>query len=101
MIHTSFLTIPEKNDSERFLLHPIPSLLMNGMIKQKQNQKRPKQYVVKNPTTTPSYYPQVPLSTFENPAIFEKFDTDTLFFIFYYQQGTYEQYFSPLPLFSS
>ena len=28
----------------------------------------------------------------DNPELFEKFDTDTLFFIFYYQQGTYQQF---------
>ena len=45
------------------------------------------------PYPTPGYYPQVPFALFEtNPLIFEKFDTDTLFFIFYYQQGTYQQY---------
>mmetsp|Transcript_5955 Transcript_5955/g.9258 ORF Transcript_5955/g.9258 Transcript_5955/m.9258 type:complete len:151 (+) Transcript_5955:674-1126(+) len=46
----------------------------------------------KNVHQTPSYYPQEALEMFENPATFEKFDTDTLFFIFYYQQGTYQQY---------
>lgn len=28
----------------------------------------------------------------ENPALFEKLPADTLFFIFYFQQGTYQQY---------
>lgn len=51
---------------------------------------RPKQYVPRYPTFTPSYFPQVP-AIFENPNLFEKFETDTLFFIFYYQQGTYQQ----------
>jgi len=45
----------------------------------------------KTPYPTPNYYAQTPLAIFENPAIFEKFDIDTLFFIFYYQQGTYQQ----------
>jgi CCR4-NOT transcriptional regulation complex NOT5 subunit len=53
---------------------------------------RPKHYQPKNPYPTPSYYPQAPLSgLFDNAAMFEKFDIDTLFFIFYYQQGTYQQ----------
>ena len=48
------------------------------------------------PYPTPGYYPQVPFALFEtSPLIFEKFDTDTLFFIFYYQQGTYQQYVFP------
>ncbi|KAJ3087210.1 general negative regulator of transcription subunit 5, partial [Quaeritorhiza haematococci] len=54
--------------------------------------ERPKYYMAKNPYPTPGYYPQTPLGVFENPLIFEKFDIDTLFFIFYYQQGTYQQY---------
>jgi CCR4-NOT transcription complex subunit 3 len=61
---------------------------------------RPRQYIPKNPyMNTPVYYPQQPLVgvgggvLFENqPGLFEKLDTDTLFFIFYYQQGTYQQY---------
>lgn len=52
---------------------------------------RPKYYVPKTPYQTPSYYPQSPTPMLDNPASFEKFDIDTLFFIFYYQQGTYQQ----------
>ena len=54
--------------------------------------RRPKQYTPRNPVHTPASYPQAPSPLFEIPASFEKFDTDTLFFIFYYQQGTYQQY---------
>ncbi|KAF8933276.1 Not1 N-terminal domain, CCR4-Not complex component-domain-containing protein [Dissophora ornata] len=55
--------------------------------------ERPKHYAPKNPYPTPSYYPQAPPpGLFDNPAMFEKFDIDTLFFVFYYQQGTYQQY---------
>jgi len=54
--------------------------------------ERPKQYTARNPCITPAYYAQMPSPVFENPATFEKFDTDTLFFVFYYQQGSYQQY---------
>ncbi|KAF9184230.1 proteinral negative regulator of transcription subunit 5 [Haplosporangium sp. Z 767] len=55
--------------------------------------ERPKYYAPKNPYPAPSYYPQSPPpGLFDNAAMFEKFDLDTLFFIFYYQQGTYQQY---------
>ncbi|KAF9918220.1 general negative regulator of transcription subunit 5 [Lobosporangium transversale] len=55
--------------------------------------ERPKNYAPKDPYPTPSYYPQAPMpGVFDSPAMFEKFDIDTLFFIFYYQQGTYQQY---------
>jgi CCR4-NOT transcription complex subunit 3 len=41
----------------------------------------------------PGYYPQTPLSLFESSAlIFERFDLDTLFYIFYFKQGTLQQY---------
>lgn len=55
-------------------------------------ESRPRQYTPQNPYPTPATFPQLPSPVFENPVIFSKFDTDTLFFIFYYQQGTYQQY---------
>jgi CCR4-NOT transcription complex subunit 3 len=54
--------------------------------------ERPKPYIPPNPYRTPSYYPQTPHPIFNTPEIFAKFDTDTLFFIFYYQQATFQQY---------
>eukprot|EP00854_Cymbomonas_tetramitiformis_P026325 gene26325-32285_t len=41
---------------------------------------------------TPSSFPTTILPALENPALFERFDGDVLFFCFYYQQGTYQQY---------
>lgn len=42
---------------------------------------------------TPSYYPQEPMTkAFNNSVIFSKMDVDTLFYIFYYRQDTYQQY---------
>ncbi|CRG99613.1 CCR4-NOT transcription complex subunit 5, putative [Plasmodium relictum] len=38
------------------------------------------------------YFPTTPLSGFQSPQLFEKFHLDTLFFIFYYQPGTYQQH---------
>ncbi|KAI8621221.1 Not1 N-terminal domain, CCR4-Not complex component-domain-containing protein [Chytriomyces sp. MP71] len=69
MLETSFRHIPEPLDCER-----------------------QKHYVPQNSYPTPSYYPQHPLAVFENPAVFEKFEIDTLFFIFYHLQGTYQQF---------
>jgi len=54
--------------------------------------ERPKTYVPRNPYPTPNSFPQTPAVVFDSPTVFERFDTDTLFFIFYYQQGTYQQY---------
>jgi CCR4-NOT transcription complex subunit 3 len=49
-------------------------------------------YVPRNMYPTPMSFPSTPAPLFESATIFEKFDLDTLFFIFYYQQGTYQQY---------
>lgn len=54
--------------------------------------ERQKSYTPRNPYPAPSCYPQNPSPIFENPAVFEKLGTDALFFIFYYSQGTYQQY---------
>lgn len=57
--------------------------------------ERTRSYTPRNPYPhTPQSYPtESPSPTiFENPAIFEKLGTDCLFFIFYYAQGTYQQY---------
>jgi CCR4-NOT transcription complex subunit 3 len=43
----------------------------------------------------PAYYPAQRLLVFDNPALFEKLETkspETLFFAFYQQPGTYQQY---------
>ena len=54
--------------------------------------ERSRHYTPQNPYPTPASYPSTPSPLFENPAIFEKLGTDCLFFIFYYSQGTYQQY---------
>jgi CCR4-NOT transcription complex subunit 3 len=54
--------------------------------------EKPRTYVPRNPYPTPNSFPQTPAPVFDTPSTFDKFDTDTLFFIFYYQQGTYQQY---------
>ncbi|KAK9765466.1 general negative regulator of transcription subunit 5 [Basidiobolus ranarum] len=69
MLEASFLCMPDNSDLEK-----------------------PKFYSPKNPASTPSYYPQTVMPVLNNPAFYERFDLDTLFFIFYYQQGTYQQY---------
>ncbi|KAF0709032.1 hypothetical protein AaE_013008 [Aphanomyces astaci] len=55
-------------------------------------------YVPRNMYPTPPSFPSVPSPLFETPAVFEKLDLDTLFFIFYYQQGSYQQYLAALQL---
>lgn len=68
-LDSSFMNVPEPLDTEK-----------------------PKYYVPKTPYSTSPYYPTVPAAIFDNPSIYSKFDEDTLFYIFYYQQGTYHQH---------
>jgi CCR4-NOT transcription complex subunit 3 len=54
---------------------------------------RSRNYSPQNPyALAPASYPSAPSPIFENPDVFEKLGTDALFFIFYYAQGTYQQY---------
>lgn len=57
-----------------------------------EESQRTSQYVPRNPYPTPDCFPSVPAKVFDDPSSFEKFSTDTLFFIFYFQQGTPHQY---------
>jgi CCR4-NOT transcription complex subunit 3 len=68
-LNDSFMTAPSAGDNERS-----------------------RQYTPQNPYPSPASYPSTPSAIFDNPAVFEKLGTDCLFFIFYYAQGTYQQY---------
>lgn len=52
----------------------------------------PRHYYPQNPYPTQPFYPQEPLQSFASPVTFSKMELETLFFIFYYKQGTYHQY---------
>ncbi|KAI0012273.1 Not1 N-terminal domain, CCR4-Not complex component-domain-containing protein [Xylariaceae sp. FL0662B] len=39
-----------------------------------------------------SGYPQEPLPIFDDPRLYSRIEPDTLFYVFYYKQGTYQQY---------
>ncbi|KAL8700991.1 MAG: hypothetical protein Q9224_000703 [Gallowayella concinna] len=54
--------------------------------------ERPKHYRPQTKYNTPRCYPQEPFMTIDDPALYSKIDTDTLFYIFYYRQNTYQQY---------
>lgn len=41
---------------------------------------------------TPPHYPQEPLPIFDDPRLYNKIDTDSLFYSFYYRQGSHQQY---------
>lgn len=39
-----------------------------------------------------SNFPQTPLPIFDDPRLYGRVDPDTLFYVFYYKQGTHQQY---------
>jgi len=41
---------------------------------------------------THTQFPQEPLSIFDDSRLYSKIDPDTLFYVFYYKQGTYQQF---------
>jgi len=57
-----------------------------------QDADQPRYYKPKTRFPTPTYYPQEPLPIFDNPQLYSRIDPDTLFYTFYYKQGTYQQY---------
>ncbi|KAJ5162120.1 CCR4-NOT transcription complex subunit 3 [Penicillium capsulatum] len=71
LLATSLTTCPETRDADK-----------------------PRHYKPRSPYNTPLYYPQEPLAIFDDPRLYEtgRIDTDTLFYLFYYQPGSYQQY---------
>ncbi|KAM0752785.1 hypothetical protein T439DRAFT_354268 [Meredithblackwellia eburnea MCA 4105] len=91
---TSFESAKQKSMKRDNDLGGIHKILDAGFsnVPQPLDAEKPKYYVPRQPYATPSYYPSEPSAQFANPQLFAKFDVDTLFYIFYYCQGTYLQY---------
>lgn len=56
------------------------------------------QPTTKNKTIVPDFFPKQSLNIFESPDIYKKLDIDTLFFIFYSQPNTVQQYYAATQL---
>ena len=54
--------------------------------------EKPRHYKPTTRYNTAPHYPQEPLPTLEDHRLYSRVDTDTLFYVFYYRQGTYQQY---------
>lgn len=52
----------------------------------------PRRYVPDMRYNSTSNYPQEPLPLLDDPRLYNRIDPDTLFYVFYYKQGTYQQY---------
>ncbi|CAN6577721.1 unnamed protein product [Malus baccata var. baccata] len=66
-------------------------------LPQPKDSERARSYTPRHPAKTPLSYPQAQAPIVNNPAFWERlglepYGTDTLFFAFYYQQNTYQQY---------
>ncbi|WVZ59964.1 hypothetical protein U9M48_010044 [Paspalum notatum var. saurae] len=66
-------------------------------LPQPKDSERSKNYVPRHPAVTPSTYPQIQAPLVSHPNFWERIGSDTLatdmlFFAFYYQQNTYQQY---------
>eukprot|EP00435_Cladocopium_sp_Y103_P067268 s359_g29.t1 len=70
--------------SGRFM--PLPS------DRRKHRNYSPKIPYIHRDTAGRPLYPEEPSRSSEDPRVFERYTEDTLFFIFYFQQGTYQQY---------
>ncbi|KAF5836243.1 Not1 N-terminal domain, CCR4-Not complex component-domain-containing protein [Dunaliella salina] len=49
-------------------------------------------YAPRHPAAVPASYPRTPHEVVDNPALFRKVDPECLFFAFYFQPETYQQY---------
>ncbi|MCJ1412380.1 general negative regulator of transcription subunit 5 [Ptychographa xylographoides] len=54
--------------------------------------EKPRHYTPQIKYNSPRFYPQEPSVIIDDPNLYGRIDTDTLFYIFYYRQGTYQQY---------
>ncbi|KAI0751309.1 Not1 N-terminal domain, CCR4-Not complex component-domain-containing protein [Daedaleopsis nitida] len=90
----SFENVKQKAPHRMSNLDQVHKLLQGSYssMPQPQDTEKPKYYVPRNPIQTPSYYPQMPHPLLNTPGIFAQLDVETLFYVFYYHPGTYQQY---------
>lgn len=75
-------------------LSQVHKMLEGGYasVPQPQDTEKPKYYVPRNSFESPAFYPQTPHPLLQTPGIFAQLDLETLFWVFYYLPGTYQQY---------
>jgi CCR4-NOT transcription complex subunit 3 len=67
-------------------------MLMASSVQQPEQPDQQRTGTTPNPHSVPPYYPDTPPPHFSRPEFFGSLEPDTLFFIFYHLQGTYQQY---------
>ncbi|GBE79148.1 Not1 N-terminal domain, CCR4-Not complex component-domain-containing protein [Sparassis latifolia] len=90
----SFENVKQKAPHRMSNLDQVHKLLQGSYssMPQPQDTEKPKYYVPHNPILTPAYYPQTPNPILNTSGIFSQLDVETLFYVFYYHPGTYQQY---------
>ncbi|KAG6833605.1 hypothetical protein H0H87_004232 [Tephrocybe sp. NHM501043] len=90
----SFENVKQKAANRMTNLDQVHKMLEGGHsnVPQPQDTEKPKYYVPRNPFATARYYPQSPHPALSTPAIFSQLDVETLFYVFYFLPGTYQQF---------
>ncbi|KAF7331744.1 hypothetical protein MKEN_00054200 [Mycena kentingensis (nom. inval.)] len=90
----SFESVKQKAANRMNNLDQVHKMLEGGYasVPQPQDTEKPKYYVPRNPFATAAYYPQTPHPLLSTAAIFSQLDVETLFYVFYFHPGTYQQY---------
>ncbi|KAJ7087184.1 Not1 N-terminal domain, CCR4-Not complex component-domain-containing protein [Mycena belliarum] len=90
----SFESVKQKAALRMTNLDQVHKMLEGGYsnVPQPQDTEKPKYYVPRNPYPTAAYYPQAPHPLLSTAAIYAQLDVETLFYVFYFLPGTYQQY---------
>lgn len=88
LLEGGYNSVPQPHDTEKY---GFSSLLVCEVILTSRPTHRPKYYVPRNPFQTPEYYPQAPNPVLSTAGIFSQLDVETLFYVFYFLPGTYQQ----------
>ncbi|KIM67814.1 hypothetical protein SCLCIDRAFT_107279 [Scleroderma citrinum Foug A] len=92
---SSFETVKQKAPHRMTNLGEVHKLLEGGYSNAPQPTDTERQdfyYVPRYPFNVPSFYPQTPHPVVSSPALFQHIDVETLFYVFYYLPGTYQQF---------
>lgn len=65
---------------------------------QLSDSEKPRQYLPRYPIETPKFYPNRCIDEMHTPEFFLKLSVETLFYIFYYMEGTRAQYLAAVTL---
>ncbi|WEW60165.1 general negative regulator of transcription subunit 5 [Emydomyces testavorans] len=84
----SRVAAPQSGSTQRLLV------ASHNTCPEPSDAEKPRHYKPQTPYNTPVYYPQDVLPIFDDPRLYEtgRIEPDTLFYIFYYRQATYQQY---------